>query len=686
MLVSRKKSIKDKQEVEKSTTKCDIKAFFCFVCIERPTVGLHAMLIFVFRALSFVTGIGGRSKGGEENPIDVMDSNILLWIVIMFPMAFCFFHVGQSIAEVRVDEYGKLSNLQNVHMHEYMAVDSDESGSSSNEFASSTTNSAEGSQSVHSAHHSTNSNGSYVSATVSDNAEPKLHTHVDYTTQFLKRWLVILCFQFAIFVSGFFAPSGSPQWFPTLAVNVLVLGLVVETLFGTIKTENFRGWANKYHVVVIGILCVPIVFLIMFESVGLFMGSYGDYGQQYLQNVGTVGGAGNQMRGSNGSVGWWWGESSNIVIYVSSACWSGIFITLNLLPSILRCIGLRGRKGPPWLEDILIDTDGHIPLPKNGMDYHFFLTKHEMYKDTAVDIAKILVQLGFKIWISQFEEQGGAAIDSDGMQSGVDRSECLLLLMTHGIFHRNRHWVTETEVAYGVLTKLKPLLVIMPLRCEFPSDSDSSSSSSSDSSDDKSIERDEDENKGSLIACANREFTEVNNNINNSVSGEGSKTPTPTPTPTLLKQKNLHKLKKQKKRMFDLDHKCHLLKSSVHSRECWNGGDQIFQPLARAIPIACNVTKWDARNGSIAVNGETYVNAKHVRGSIRSLVQKYISSSDQQFKLIREYRKQRKIGFCPAKDEEFAAEYKSSERGSSGGFTPSGELKKGGIELTAVGL
>ena len=165
----------------------------------------------------------------------------------------------------------------------------------------------------------------------------------------------------------------------------------------------------------------------------------------------------------DGSAGWWWGSHSEIVIYISSACWTTICIGLNVLPSAIRFVGLRGRKAPVWLEDLLIDTDGHIPHPKLSMDFHFFLSKHEMYKDTAVEIAELLSHLGFKIWISQFEEDKGADIDQAGMQSGVVRSECMLLLMTHGIFHRDRHWVTETELTFGVVKHNKPLLVVMPL-------------------------------------------------------------------------------------------------------------------------------------------------------------------------------------------------------------------------------
>ena len=67
---------------------------------------------------------------------------------------------------------------------------------------------------------------------------------------------------------------------------------------GTIKPRSFRAWSAKYHVIIVFIFMLPIIFLCVAETVGLVVGSYSDYGQSYLQNVGTVGGTGNQMRGA----------------------------------------------------------------------------------------------------------------------------------------------------------------------------------------------------------------------------------------------------------------------------------------------------------------------------------------------------------------------------------------------------
>ena len=87
-------------------------------------------------------------------------------------------------------------------------------------------------------------------------------------------------------------------------VNVSITGrLIACVLFsffhsGTIKPRSFRAWSAKYHVIIVFIFMLPIIFLCVWESVGLVIGSYSDYGQSYLQNVGTVGGTANQMRGA----------------------------------------------------------------------------------------------------------------------------------------------------------------------------------------------------------------------------------------------------------------------------------------------------------------------------------------------------------------------------------------------------
>ena len=300
-------------------------------------------------------------------------------------------------------------------------------------------------------------------------------------------------------------------------------------------------------------------------------------------------------------------------------------------------MGLRGRKAPVWLEDLLIDTDGHIPHPKASMDYHFFFSKHEMYKDTAVEIAELLSHLGFKIWISQFEEEKGADIDQAGMQSGVERSECMLLLMTHGIFHRDRHWVTETELTFGVVEHNKPLLVVMPLASCFDTGS-TGGDTVVDTFDNGNVDEKKEE-----------EVKHVHGTTNTIDIIDNNSTSTTNTTYTEVKQEEGTDINDNKTHNeFELDNKCHNLLSCVHSKECCQGVAKSFQPLARVIPRVCNITKWKGSK-STGKSGVDLLGVKHIRRSIRSIVQRYINArGDGQNKLLLfEHKKQLQVGVCP---------------------------------------
>ena len=214
MLVSRKKNIYEKQCIQEfSKSNCDVQYFFHFVGVERPSVGLHALYIFVGRGLCFITGIQSEATS-EFNALDFLNNNTFLWIFIMFPFTFMLFHIGQSIAEVRADpnggRYRQIVSRKN--SHEYMDLPIS-TGSSAHTSSSSSTAS---------------SSKFFQSSSRPDGGD-------DYITEFLKRWFVWIGLQSIIFVSGFYAPNGSPQWFPTLSLNVLFIGLVVELLFGRNK-------------------------------------------------------------------------------------------------------------------------------------------------------------------------------------------------------------------------------------------------------------------------------------------------------------------------------------------------------------------------------------------------------------------------------------------------------------------
>jgi len=186
-----------------------------------------------------------------------------------------------------------------------------------------------------------------------------------------------------------------------------------------------------------------------------------------------------------------------------------------------------------------------------------------------------LSQCGFKVWISQFQQKKGNAIDSEGMQQGVRVSECVLLLLTKGIFHRDRHWVTKTEVSFGVLDCAKPLLGVLP--------------------------------------------------------------------PKLISQKKRKDSNEEIETfdMFDLDTKCHKLPGCVHPVACCCRVDPDFQPLARSIPVALNIARWQGKMGH---NTTEYL---RVRESVREIIQRYLNAQAGHEKLMREYEQQVEFGVCP---------------------------------------
>ena len=49
------------------------------------------------------------------------------------------------------------------------------------------------------------------------------------------------------------------------------------------------------------------------------------------------------------------------------------------------------------------------------------------------------------MWLSQWQEDK----DEAEMQRGVDQCDALVLIMTPGIFQKDRYWVTHTEVKYA---------------------------------------------------------------------------------------------------------------------------------------------------------------------------------------------------------------------------------------------
>ena len=72
---------------------------------------------------------------------------------------------------------------------------------------------------------------------------------------------------------------------------------------------------------------------------------------------------------------------TEIVIAITTLCVGGLVASMNILPSFIRWLGIRGAKAPLWLEDLLVETDGHVPRPRDGNEYRkFLLHKYMQYR------------------------------------------------------------------------------------------------------------------------------------------------------------------------------------------------------------------------------------------------------------------------------------------------------------------
>jgi len=110
---------------------------------------------------------------------------------------------------------------------------------------------------------------------------------------------------------------------------------------------------------------------------------------------------------------------------------------------------------PAELQSVL--PNGIPPLPP-GCKWHFFISKQEACgKELAEVIARTLQNVGFKVWLSQDFQTP----DEDAMREGVLQSAVVLLLMTHGIFRKERDWVTRVELLSAIAAK-KAIIGVNP--------------------------------------------------------------------------------------------------------------------------------------------------------------------------------------------------------------------------------
>ena len=57
---------------------------------------------------------------------------------------------------------------------------------------------------------------------------------------------------------------------------------------------------------------------------------------------------------------------------------------------------------------------------------------------------------GFSVWESQLEKEHRRGVTPGDMQLGVRNAAVVILLLTPGIFHAERHFVWKTEIKYAL--------------------------------------------------------------------------------------------------------------------------------------------------------------------------------------------------------------------------------------------
>ena len=116
------------------------------------------------------------------------------------------------------------------------------------------------------------------------------------------------------------------------------------------------------------------------------------------------------------------------------------------------------RKGKEFVLSVL--SDGKIPSLPDGCAHHFFISKDETFKNDSVHIANWLIELGFSVWESQLEKEQGRSVTPEAMQLGIQNAAVVILLLTPGVFHSERHFVWNTEIKHALEECHKPLMVI----------------------------------------------------------------------------------------------------------------------------------------------------------------------------------------------------------------------------------
>ena len=82
----------------------------------------------------------------------------------------------------------------------------------------------------------------------------------------------------------------------------------------------------------------------------------------------------------------------------------------------------------PTLKDLLSPFGGKAPPLPKGCNYHFYIVKDEAHKYAAIVIAIALRNIGFKIWLSQWQAEASRDVDEHAMQRGIREAATILLI------------------------------------------------------------------------------------------------------------------------------------------------------------------------------------------------------------------------------------------------------------------
>lgn len=132
---------------------------------------------------------------------------------------------------------------------------------------------------------------------------------------------------------------------------------------------------------------------------------------------------------------------------------------------------------------------------------------------------------------------------------------------------------------------------------------------------------------------------------------------------------------------FCFDKKCHDLPGHVHPLECCSNVSKDFQYMARAIPVAIDVSPWHdgGRNGS-------EVSKERVQALVCGIVGRFLARDLAQSKLKREMKFQKVLGLCAGCESDSLENVQENGETKNGSGSGDGKIVTRDIELVAMNL